>query len=119
MSDIENSNERNLNNSNKNLNEEDEVEKSVHRKEDIGINTSALDPEELKRLVENNPELLEEIKENSVLSAKYDKNEVDADLEKKNIERKKAELMRKEEEDKLIIQKRKRQEKIKELDEKE
>lgn len=115
MSDIENSINKNIDNSNQFENGEDEMERIIEKKEEIGINTSAIDPEELKRLVENNPELLEEMKEKSMLSRKYRKTEEDYS----DSERQKVELIKKQEEEKLLLQKKKKQDKIQELDEKE
>lgn len=105
---------------------------------DIGINTSALDPEELKRLVENNPELLEEINNKSIISKRLENSgnidnintQSDENLLYKNqklyIEKDKQSpeavaVLKKQdlEKEKIMLQKKKRQKNIDELDEKE
>jgi len=105
-------------NTNENANDESHNNNQleiIEKKEEIGMNTSAIDPEELKKLVENNPELQEEMKESSIL---HNKNlNVENDIEEN--EKKKAELLKKQEEEKSQNQKKKRLERIHEMDEKE
>ena len=87
-------------------------------KEEKGINTDDIDPDELKKLIDNNLELLEEN-----LDLIEDKEKLDNNLKEENFNNAvipiKNNQLSFEEIEKLNLQKKKRQDKINDLDEKE